>query len=145
MSAPCQQKCWQAGRLVGLARQISRARVDSRKWKIRSRDRLSAHPAAVSSKIRCGCLRLPLHARAKQTESRRRDVRFTPESGHSSARSACRLCAKSDQIALQQNRLFDHLVSYRQQRRRYINADRPGGLEIDRQFELGRLHNGKIG
>jgi hypothetical protein len=38
------------------------------------------------------------------------DVRFTPESGHGSARSRCPLCAKSGHSALRQSLLFDHLV-----------------------------------
>jgi hypothetical protein len=39
------------------------------------------------------------------------DVRFTPKSGHSAARSRCPLCAKSRHSALRQRlALFDHLV-----------------------------------
>jgi hypothetical protein len=37
--------------------------------------------------------------------------------------------------------LFDHLVGARDQRRRHVEAERPGGLEVDNQLELGRLHD----
>jgi len=33
---------------------------------------------------------------------------------------------------------FDHLVGEREGRSRGIEARRPGGLEVDHQFELGR-------
>jgi hypothetical protein len=33
---------------------------------------------------------------------------------------------------------FDHLVGPGEQRRRHFKADRLGGMQIDRQFELGR-------
>src|SRR4249919_905238 len=37
-------------------------------------------------------------------------------------------------------RLFDHLVGRYEQRLRYGKAEHPGGLGVDDQFELGRLH-----
>ena len=38
-----------------------------------------------------------------------------------------------------QRALFDHLVGASEQRRWHGEAERPRGLEIDRQLELGRL------
>jgi len=41
--------------------------------------------------------------------------------------------------------LFDHLVGTREpreQRGRHGEAERPGGFEVDDQFELGRLQDG---
>jgi len=42
-------------------------------------------------------------------------------------------------------RLFDHLVGQREQLVRNLEAKWLGGLEVDGQFELRRLLNGKIG
>jgi hypothetical protein len=42
-------------------------------------------------------------------------------------------------------RLFDHLVGKREQGRRHVDAKRLGGLEVNDQLELGRLHNRQVG
>ena len=39
---------------------------------------------------------------------------------------------------------FDHLVRAREQQRRYVEAERLGGLEIDHQLELDRGLDRKI-
>src|SRR6266446_6582357 len=41
--------------------------------------------------------------------------------------------------------LFDHLVSEREQRRRYFEAERLGSLEVDHELEFGGLHNRQVG
>jgi hypothetical protein len=40
-----------------------------------------------------------------------------------------------------QHKLFDHVVSGGEQRRRHHNSERLCGLEIDGEIELGRLHH----
>ena len=41
--------------------------------------------------------------------------------------------------------LFDHLVGAREQRRRHVEAERLGGLEVDHELELDRLHDRQVG
>ena len=40
--------------------------------------------------------------------------------------------------------LFDHLVGAGEQRGRHGEAEHPGGLDIDDQLELGRLHDRQV-
>src|SRR6266498_4834852 len=40
---------------------------------------------------------------------------------------------------------LDHLVGESKQRVRNGNAERPGGVEVDDQFEFGWLHDRKVG
>jgi hypothetical protein len=40
---------------------------------------------------------------------------------------------------------FDDLVGDGKQRRRHTDAKRPGGLEVDYEFEFRHLHHGEIG
>ena len=54
------------------------------------------------------------------------------------------LCAISDQSALQQNDLFDHLVGDRQNAWLYGEAERLHGLEVN-QVEFRRFHNRQVG
>src|SRR5580700_5369528 len=41
--------------------------------------------------------------------------------------------------------LLDHLVGGREQRRRHVDAKRLGGLEVNDQLELSRLHDWQVG
>ena len=57
------------------------------------------------------------------------DVRFVPKRTHARQQKAV---------------LFDHLVSRGEQRRRYVEAERLGSLEVDRHFELDWGLDGKL-
>jgi len=63
------------------------------------------------------------------------DVRFTPKSGHGSARFRCPLCAKSRHSAVGRNSsLFNHLVGTGKQGRRNGQFERLSGRQIDQQL-----------
>jgi hypothetical protein len=66
------------------------------------------------------------------------DVRYSPKSGHRSARWRCPLCAISGQSASQQNSvLFDYLIGATEQWQWDLDAERFSSLEIDEQFHFG--------
>jgi len=69
-------------------------------------------------------------------------VRFTPESGQIADISRCPLCAKSRLMRRSKNGCsLNHLVDAAQQRQRHCDAERLGGLEVDRESVLSRrLH-----
>jgi hypothetical protein len=49
-----------------------------------------------------------------------------------------------DSCTQQTTHLLDHLVGNCEERRRHVQTERPRGLEIDDQFEFGRLFDWKI-
>ena len=68
----------------------------------------------------------------------RRDVRFTPESGHQLSALGCPLCATSRHSALRQRLvLFDDLVGGGQQRRWHVEIECFGGFAINDKVEFG--------
>jgi hypothetical protein len=68
-------------------------------------------------------------------------VCFTPKSGHRLALAECPLCANSGSRPAS----FDDFVGACEQRRWQIDAERPGGLQIDDKLKLGRLRDRQIG
>ena len=71
--------------------------------------------------------------------SAKRNVRFTPESGHVQCNSACPLSANSGH-----RRLFDHLVGTLLEEQRNIEAERLGGLGVDGHLIFDRQLDGKL-
>jgi hypothetical protein len=60
-------------------------------------------------------------------------------------RLGCPLCAKSRHSALRRRlALFDHLVGADEQRRWDGQVEHRGGLIVDNQFELVRLHDRQV-
>jgi hypothetical protein len=66
-----------------------------------------------------------------------RDVRFTPKADIAECDSHVRFVPEADSCTAAKRTLFDHLVSKLLQVRRYIEAKRFGGPEVDDQLELG--------
>jgi hypothetical protein len=54
------------------------------------------------------------------------------------------MCQEATYAPQQTAPLFDHLVGAGEQRWRHGEAERPGGLGIDDQFELTRLHDRQV-
>jgi hypothetical protein len=72
-------------------------------------------------------------------------VRFTPKSGQTADSSICPLCAISRLTHRSTNTRYSITSSARASRgRRHIEAERPGGLEVDDQLEPRRLYHGQI-
>src|SRR5260370_10838853 len=65
-------------------------------------------------------------------------------SGRSRSKPSRATCCRSWPISALEP-LFDHLVGLRQERARHGEPERLGGLEVDHQFEFGRLLDRQIG
>src|ERR1700704_6556103 len=49
-----------------------------------------------------------------------------------------------DRTSLRLAHLFDHLVGGHEELVRHVEAERPGGLSVDDQLELARLHDRQV-
>ena len=84
------------------------------------------------------------HARRRGRHRRRRALHLLAraEAGRAGSDAAAPPVSSSRTAA---SRSFDHLVGAQQERRRQLDADRFGGLEIDDQLKPGRLLDRQIG
>ena len=64
------------------------------------------------------------------------DVSFTPKSGHLQCNRMSAMCQKRTSAVS-----FDHLVGKRDECWRDFEAKSLGGLKVEHEFELGRLHD----
>ena len=54
-------------------------------------------------------------------------------------------CAVSLRSATSRHRgSFDHIVGAGEQRRRHVEAERLGGLQVEHELELGQLHDRQV-
>ena len=58
--------------------------------------------------------------------------------------SGAAMCYEATYAVQQTTWLFDHLVGAREQRRRHVEAERFGALEIDQELELDWKLDGKL-
>src|SRR6516225_735321 len=63
----------------------------------------------------------------------------------SQSRGSCPLCAKSGLMHRSKKRLFDRLIGGHLNGHGHVEAKRLCGLEVDHQFEFGRLHDWNVG
>ena len=92
--------------------------------------------------LRC-CGQHILTASSSRPQPGEADVRLSRSEAGFYPEAVIRLTVIPQEIFEEQS--FDHLVGSRMQRGGYIDAEHPRGLEVEHQFECGRLQHGKVG
>ena len=103
----------------------------------RSAPTSSSHTPWPNPHSACGTAAAPLPAISCLGAFRPPAARARGEVRHCRQPKTCTEPAVSSRSKWQS--LFDHLVGAGEQRRRHVEAERLGGLEVDDQLELGRL------